>query len=247
MGKTSLLINMIVLNAINNNAPVVFFSQEMSATQIVKNIFSSLYEINTMAIRDGGLDDGQIMSIKSARQRFKDNLIIDDTAGITWQYVDAKLTAIRKRIKIDTQLIVMIDYLQLMTNTEDETKGKSDEAQIAARCKGLMNMWKKHNACIIELTQLGREVAKEKRPPRMSDGLGSGAIEANANVFALLHRPDYFEPNPTDDKGNDLRGLVKIIVDKNRGGRKGSVLARFHMKYSKFADFDESEWGNGIK
>jgi len=246
MGKTSFLINMIVHNGIKGDVPVVFFSQEMAATQIVKNIFSNLYDINTAAIRDGDVDEDQIINIKSAKQRIKDNIIIDDTAGVTWQYIDAKLTSVRKRIPIETQLIVMVDYLQIMTNTDDETKGKSDEAQMGARCKGLMNMWKKHNACIIELSQLGREVAKEKRQPRMSDGLGSGAIEANANVFTLLHRPDYFEIAPTDDKGNSLKGLVKIIVDKNRGGRKGSAFARFEGRYSKFVDFDESEWTGGI-
>lgn len=251
MGKTSFLVNIIVQNGIIKNIPIVFFSLEMAATQIVKNVFSNMLDINTMAVRDGGVDDEQMIAIKQSRTRFRDNVIIDDTAGVTWQYIDAKLTKIRKRVPISQQMIVMVDYIQLMGNTEDETRGKTDEAKMAARCKGLMNIWKKHNVCIMELSQLGRDVANEKRRPRMSDLKESGAIEANANGVWLLHCPDYFEENPTDDQGRSLKGLVEIIVDKNRSGRKGYAYAKFIKKYSKFMDFNKDnpehwESGTGI-
>ena len=242
MGKTSLLINIIVKNAIEKNFPLVFFSLEMSAQQVIKNIIANIHEINTMAIRDGNLDEEELLKFKNAKSMFKDNLIIDDSPGVTWQYIDTKLTRIRKNLPKDQQLIVMVDYLQQMGNTEDEIRGKTDEAQMAQRCKGLMNLWKKHNACIIELSQLGREVAKEKRRPRMSDLKESGSIEANANSVWLLHCPDYFETNPTDNKGRDLKGICEIICDKNRGGRKGHAYANFIKKYSKFTDFTKEQW-----
>ncbi len=148
MGKTSFIVNIMVHNAIKLKVPVVFFSLEMSATQIVKNVVANMHEINTMAIRDGNLSEEEKIRFKSIRPAFKDNLIIDDTPGVTWQYIDAKLTKIRKKFPIGQQIIVMVDYLQLMSNTEDEIKGKTDEAQMALRCKGLMNMWKKHNASL---------------------------------------------------------------------------------------------------
>lgn len=242
MGKTSFIVNIIKANAIDRKLPFVFFSGEMSATQIVKNIYCNVFEINTAAMRDGSLDDDEIKNIKSFK--IPETLIIDDKAGITWQYVDTKLTRIRKKIPMDVMILVAIDYIQIMSGTDDE-------GQISNTCKGLMNIWKKHNCCIIELSQLGREVAKEKRRPRMSDGKGSGAIEANANVYALLHRPDYFEEMPTDNFGRDLRGKVEIIVDKNRVGRKGYAYCDFYGKYSKFKDIDKNEWekqksGGGI-
>lgn len=242
MGKTSLLVNIIVENAINNKFPIVFFSLEMSATQVIKNIAANYYELDTMKIRDGNLDDEQLFKFKQAKHLIKDNLIIDDTPGVTWQYIDAKLSKVRKKVPFNQQLIVMVDYLQQMGNTEEEIKGKTDEAQMAQRCKGLMNLWKKHNACIIELSQLGREVAKEKRRPRMSDLKESGAIEANANSVWLLHCPDYFEKNPTDGNGRDLNNLAEIIVDKNRGGRKGAAYTNFIKKYSKFTNLTKEDW-----
>jgi replicative DNA helicase len=245
VGKTSLLVNIIKKNAIDNDVPIVFFSIEMPATQIVKNIFSNMFEINTMAVRDGGVDDDQFKKIEGSINKFKENFIIDDTPAPTWQYIDAKITSIRKKIPKTKQIIVMIDYIQLMDNTEDEKKGRTDEAIMSLRVKGLMNMWKRHNLCVIELSQLGREVVKEKRRPRMSDLKESGAIEANANVVMLLHRPDYYEENPTDDNGRSLKGIMEIIVDKNRGGRRGFVYANFIGKYSKLTDFNKEEWESG--
>lgn len=247
MGKTSLLINIITHNGIKNKVPIVFFSLEMPVTQIIKNCLSNIFDVSTSATRDGQIDDDQLNRLIEAKSRFGDNIIIDDTSGVTWQYIDAKLTKVRKKFPIDQQIIVMVDYLQLMGNVDEEIRGKTDEAQMAARCKGLMNMWKKHNACIIELTQLGREVAKEmgKRKPRISDAKDSGAIEANANVFILPHRPDYFDIHATDEKGNSLKGLVEVIIGKNRGGRLGNVYAKFEGKYSKFTDTSKDEWENG--
>jgi len=244
-GKTTLLVNIIQKIAIDSDAPVVFFSLEMPATQIVKNLLANRLELNTRAISDGSVDDAEMTSIEDAGKRIKTNLEIDDTPGITWQYIDTKLTRVRKKIPIEKQLVVMVDYIQLMNNTEEEFKGKTDEAQMAARTKGLMNVWKKHNACIIELSQLGREVVKEKRRPRMSDLKESGSIEANANVVMLLHRPDYYEENPTDVNGRSLKGVMEIIVDKNRGGRRAFIYTNFIGKYSKLTDFDKEEWEKG--
>ncbi len=84
----------------------------------------------------------------------------------------------------------------------------------------------------------------------MSDAKDSGAIEANANVFALLHCPDYFDPKARSSNGTSLAGLMEIIINKNRGGRTGFAYARFIKKYSKILDSDKSEWegdeGKGI-
>lgn len=241
MGKTSFIVNIIKKNAIDLDVPVVMFSLEMPATQIVKNLFANIYEINSFALKTGQISDEENEKIKQNNVRFKKNLTIDDTAGITWQYVDAKLRKIRKTIPITQPIVVMIDYLQLMSNTPEETKNKTDEAIMSVRCTGLNNLWKKHNACIIELSQLGRDVEKRSPPrPKMSDLKDSGAIEANADIVILLYRPDYYDEFPKDDKGNDLRGLVEFGIPKNRHGKKGAAYGRFLNRYSKFIDYVES-------
>jgi len=239
MGKTTFLVNTIVENAINNNKHVVFFSLEMKSIQIIKNIWANMHEMNTMAIRDGDIDDDGISTIEKCRARFKDNLEVDDTPGITWQYVDAKITKIRKRIPQEEEIIVMIDYIQLMTNIKEETENKTDEAQMSLRCRGLMNLTKKHNLSTIELSQLSREVEKRViKRPIISDLKESGAIEANADQIWLMYRPDYYESNPVDEKGDSLKGKIEFHVAKNRYGRTGYAYADFEMRYAKFKKLD---------
>jgi replicative DNA helicase len=247
MGKTTFLVNTIVENAIYRNKPIIFFSLEMKAIQIIKNIWANMHEFNTMNVRDGNLDDDDVLKIEQCRSRFKDNLEIDDTPGITWQYIDAKIAKKRKTIPMSEELIVMIDYIQLMCNTQEETQNKTDEAQMSLRCRGLMNLSKKYNCCTLELSQLSREVEKRQvKRPMISDLKESGAIEANADQIWLLYRPDYYDKNATDENGNSLAGKIEFGVQKNRGGRTGFAYADFEMRYAKFKKIEKLNEGNGI-
>lgn len=241
MGKTTLLICIIIYICILNDMPFIFFSLEEKAIQVVKNMWANMNEINTAAIRDGLLDDDELNKIKLCRDRFKKNFFLDDTPGITWQYVDTKLSKIRKKIDIKIQLTAAIDYLQLMTSVAEETIGKTDEAQMSTRCRGLMNSFKTHYCCGIEISQLSREVEKRTPPrPKMSDLKESGAIEANANQVWLMYRPDYYEKDPRDEKGESLKGKTEIHIAKNRGGRVGFAYADFDMRYAKFKKIENN-------
>ena len=131
----------------------------------------------------------------------------------------------------------MIYYLQLMNNTKDEYVGMNDERQLAIRCKSLQQLHKKYNLCLIELSQVSRKCADEKRPPRLPDLLGSGAIEQNAVQCWLMHRPDYYLPNPVDEKGMDLKGLCEINIAKNRYGQTKPIYVKFKGSESAFEDY----------
>jgi replicative DNA helicase len=128
-----------------------------------------------------------------------------------------------------------------MNNTYEEYKGISEERQMSLRVKGLQELHKKYNLCVIELSQLSREASKEGRRPKMSDLKDSGAIEANAVQVWLLYRPDYYEKEPKDTDGTDLRGLCEINVAKNRYGETKAVYARFMGKYSAFENYTKGE------
>lgn len=247
MGKTSFIVNMITKNAVLLDAPVLMFSLEMPSTQIVKNVFANMYEINSFAIKTGKVSDEEMMMMEGTSLRLKKNLIIDDTPAITWQYIEAKLRQVRKDIPFSKPIIVLIDYIQLMSNTPEETHGKTDEGILETRLNKINALWKPYNACIVGLSQLSRECEKRNPPrPIMSDLKGSGAIEANADVVMLMYRPDYYYENPTDEKtGVSLKGLVEFIIHKNRHGKRGNVYGRFLNRYSKFEDYNPDD--NGIK
>jgi replicative DNA helicase len=254
-GKTSLMINLAKNVAILQNNPLIIFSLEMPATQLMKNIFANCLTINSWQIRSGNASKEDEEKVEQFEDQVKENLIIDDTYGITWQYVETRLRKMRRTIPMSTVIVCMIDYIQLMRLTWEEMKGQSEERQMAILCNMLQELSKKYNICMIELCQVTREVSKVKegrngdadkvgRPPRMSDLKGSGAIEANAVQVWLLYRPDYYTKEPKDELGMDLRGLCEINVAKNRYGETRAIYVRFMGKYSAFEDYKPDDKGS---
>src|SRR5262249_15468826 len=74
---------------------------------------------------------------------------------------------------------------------------------------------------VIALSQLNRAVeSREDRRPRMADLRESGAIEQDADMVLLLHRPEYYDQN-------DQPGIAELIVAKNRNGRTDTVKLTF--------------------
>ena len=70
---------------------------------------------------------------------------------------------------------------------------------------------------------------REDRRPRMADLRESGAIEQDADMVLLLHRPEYYDPN-------DQPGIAEVIVAKNRNGPTGSIKLTFDKNLTRFED-----------
>jgi replicative DNA helicase len=81
---------------------------------------------------------------------------------------------------------------------------------------------------VIALSQLNRAVeTREDKRPRMADLRESGAIEQDADIVLLLHRPDYYEPT-------DQPGIAVLDVAKNRNGATGNFKLAFIKKITRF-------------
>lgn len=244
-GKSSLMVNIIAKANIDKLAPMLVCSLEMPRIQLMKNIWSNYLKINNAGIRKGYLSDEDLIRIKQFKHKLKDSLIIDDTPAITYQYIEAKIRKMRKTIPMNQLIFVMIDYIQLMKNTIEDSKGMSKEEQVGVRCNGLLEITKKYNLCMIELSQLSREVERRSPPrPILSDLKDSGAIEANAMQVWLLYRADYYTKDPMED-GKSLKGLCEINVGKNRYGKTGPAYVRFKGHHSAFEDYEDDS--NDIK
>ena len=61
----------------------------------------------------------------------------------------------------------------------------------------------------------------------MADLRESGAIEQDADLVLLLHRPDYYDPD-------DQPGIAELIIAKNRSGATGKVKLAFLNKFTRF-------------
>jgi replicative DNA helicase len=239
MGKTSLMVNGIKHIGILQDKPMVVFSLEVSGRKLMSNIVANVLEINSYGIRNGKLSDDNFARVVKFKDRLKENITIDDTPGITWQYMEARIKRerIKKKIPIEVVMVVFIDYVQIMRNTPEETKGINEEQQQSMRANGLLEMSKRQNLCLVEFSQMGREAIKTKKEPTMQDAKGSGAWEANSDQTWGLFRPEYHDKDAMED-GVSLKGLGKIIILKNRYGDIGSVLVKFIGHHSAFENYN---------
>jgi replicative DNA helicase len=73
----------------------------------------------------------------------------------------------------------------------------------------------------VALSQLNRESeGKASKRPEMSNLRESGAVEQDADVIALIHRPEFNNPE-------ERPGEADLIVCKVRNGPIGDVLLHF--------------------
>ena len=243
-GKSSLMVNIIKHVAVKQLKPVCIFSIEMPAEELMRNIWANTLEINSYGIRSAKLSDENLVKIKNFRKLIeKENLIIDDTSGITHQYVETKIRKMRRTIPIETVIVVVIDYIQLMDSVKEEFKGTSSEERLGLIANGLMKISKKYNVCMIELSQITRDKTNGgNNKPTLQSGKGSGALEANAVQCWSLYRPDYFEKDPIED-GMSTKGLCEINILKYRYGETGPFYTKFKGAFSAFENYDMNEGG----
>ena len=131
---------------------------------------------------------------------------IDDASSISIYEMKAKARRLNSRLKNRGQPalgLIVIDYLQLVTSFD---RNASREQQIAEISRAIKGMSKDLNLPVVVLSQLNRDMEKEKRDPRLSDLRESGAIEQDADVVILLNR----QRHATDDvdRGEDGDGQV---------------------------------------
>lgn len=235
MGKTSLSLDIARKVALNHKIPVVFFSLEMSHDQLVDRVLSAQAGVDGFRIRTGkGLQENDFEKIGNAISQLSDApFFIEDTSGLNIIQMKSMLRRIiSEKVKsTDGKCLVVVDYLQLMTPTNQRTDNVV--AQITEISRSLKGMAKEFNVPVIALSQLSRAVEARGGKPRLSDLRDSGAIEQDADVVMFIHR----ERNE-DEAGR--ADSAQILIEKHRNGPVGYVDLHFDSKKASFLDIDKT-------
>jgi len=158
-------------------------------------------------------------------------LFIDDTAGLSILSLRARARRMHQQHGIK---LFVIDYLQLLNSTARRAQ-ENRQQEIADISSGIKALAKELNVPVIVLSQLNRELEKDKsRKPRLSDLRESGAIEQDADVVGLLYKP-----NAGDDEdgvpAEEADGLpVNLLIAKQRNGPTGDINLTFLKSYTRF-------------
>ncbi|MEW4569329.1 replicative DNA helicase [Tautonia sp. JC769] len=225
-GKTTLGIDVASFVTLELNKSVLFCSLEMGRRELTDRILASRASVAGKNIRDGnGLLPGDHVRMGQVYEKLRAaRWAIDDAPSRTV----AELAAIARRRRATHGLdLIVVDYLQLVT--AEERKGANRQEQVAQVSRDLKKLSKTLEVPVLALSQLNREVEGRSDPrPRLSDLRESGAIEQDADVVLLIHRPD--------DRDGRV-GYAELIVAKNRSGPEGVVQLAYQDQYPRFRDF----------
>ncbi len=230
MGKTSLAMNIAEHVAIDQGLPVGVFSLEMTAESLVLRMLCSRARVNLRNIRDGFLAERDFPKLTGAAGKLAAApLYIDDTGGLSILQLRAKARRMSQQYGIT---LFVIDYLQLLNSTSRRAENRQQE--ITDISNGIKALAKELNVPVIVLSQLNRELEKDKgRKPRLSDLRESGAIEQDADLVALLYKPSSGDDDEAPAR-EDEAGAVNLLIAKQRNGPTGDVALTFMKSYTRF-------------
>jgi len=218
--------------AIEQRLPVGVFSLEMTAESLVLRMLCSRSRVNLRNVREGFLAERDFPKLTGAAGKLANApLFIDDSSALSILQLRAKARRMAQQYGIK---LFVVDYLQLLHSTARRAENRQQE--IADISSGIKSLAKELSIPIIVLSQLNREIEREKgRPPRLSDLRESGAIEQDADVVGLLYKP---KTSSDDEEGGDAveedAAPINLLIAKQRNGPTGDVNLTFIKSYTRF-------------
>ncbi len=243
VGKTTFALNMLHNICHVERRPAALYSLEMRAQQIVSNILCIHNRLDTQDFRRGTLSDTQWDDLEKSIDDLVDlPLYVDDTPALRIGDLRARARRLHHQHGVE---VIVVDYLQLVRPGRSRDSRAVEVAEISA---GLKALARELDIAVVSIAQLNRSSAKEGRRPRMSDLRESGAIEQDADVIMLLHRPR--DPSDNDIGGNggetdpQMPGgaapggtpgsNADLIIAKQRNGPTGVCPLVFWQRYLRF-------------
>jgi replicative DNA helicase len=213
-GKTTLALN-IAEHHLRQGKNILIFQLEMEILDMLNKMVSDKIKIPTYKLKNKYLNEDEKTKFFVELGKFSEfNLNICDKGIITIEEIIAIIQYQHKKEALD---FIIIDYLQLI-KTE---KGRTRAEEIGKITSSLKSLARDLKTRIILISQLSREVSKQKRQPILADLKESSSIEQDSDIVIFTH----FE---------DATMHHKIIISKNRHGECGSTDIYFDMPFSKF-------------
>jgi replicative DNA helicase len=220
--------------------PVLFFSLEMGATQLIERVLCSEAKVDYSKLRSGQFVDDDFRRMISAADRIsRGKFFIDDTAAPSILEMRARARRFREDKSIftghkDQFGLIIVDYLQLARG--GRSRYDSREQEISEISRGLKAMAKELRMPVLALSQLNRAVdSRADHRPQLSDLRESGAIEQDADVIMFIYREERYLPGDAKpEERAKVENKAEIIIGKQRNGPIGTVHLTFLKHHTRF-------------
>jgi replicative DNA helicase len=232
MGKTAFALHFARAAALAGH-PVALFSLEMSDISLANRLLLSEGRVSAYNFKTGKLSDGETVAIEKASGVLHElPVYVDDNADVSMPHIHSTIRRLHRQGKCD---IAIIDYLQLISGTKN--KNSYREQEISQMSREAKRMAKELNIPVILLSQLNRESERRSdKRPALSDLRESGAIEQDADIVCLIHRPEYYQQKMEVD-GTTVYDGIEFIIAKYRNGATGNVYLQHDGTLNRIFDF----------
>jgi len=227
MGKSAFACA-VCANVARAGVGVAFISAESPTDSIFKRMLSRETKIENRHFHLGTLKDSDAPMIAAAVGRFyKDQLFFLDIER-QWHSIRAKIENLK--LEHPGLGLVAIDYAQLL-----EVEGRGDRGrhlevgQVSAESKA---MAMELNIAVLLLAQVNRAVeTRQDKRPMLADLRESGNLEQDADVVAMLYRPNYY------NEDTEFPRRCEFIIRKSRDGVMGMIPLHFDDDTVSFSDW----------
>jgi len=226
VGKTAFALNIALNAAKSEKKPhIAFFSLEMGVDQLVMRMLSCQAQVDNFNLRKGELSNPDWEKLQFATDVLQTlNIYFDDSGTVKVTDLRSKCRKLHQDGKLD---LVVIDYLQLLSGSQNNQQNRVQEVSEISRV--LKEMARELKIPVVALSQLSRNVeTRQDKTPVMADLRESGSIEQDADIILFLYRKDQNEEDKT------INNHIVINIAKNRSGTVGDFELLFNKNMSTF-------------
>jgi replicative DNA helicase len=214
MGKSAYMCNL-ALKTAKEGKSVVIFSLEMTKEEVIERMISIESGVPISDLRFGFLNSAAIEKVHTTIDFLKTlNISIESSFISGIEYIVSTCKKLKRSKGLD---VVFIDYVQLLAERNSESTHELGRISRLAKLEA-----KLMKVTFVILSQLNRGVElREDKRPNLADLRQSGNLEEDADIVILLYRDEYYEKN------SKLKGLLEVIIRKNRDGYIGTLMNEF--------------------
>lgn len=243
-GKTALIDQISRFVALQHGLPVLMWSQEMSADQIIQRALSAESGIDASIFNKRTMDQGAAAGI------FQRATALEDFKSAQYHVIERRrrINQLRgdvMKFKHDIGVypaVIILDYIQI-TDLSGHDRDQRYQA-LGEVSKTLIDIAQEFGICAIGLSQLTVPAGQRPSAQNLRE---SRDLENSAATITLLHAPApevqevYKRGSHPSYDGRMMKGnrLVEMIFSKNRFGQGGQECSRFldfEGKYLRFTD-----------
>lgn len=234
-GKSSFAVNVAKNMVFDQGTPVLFFSLEMDYEDLMDRMASDVARLDGKEImRPMVMSDGQVLRYRDASSAIKTKRFNIDAESEKMTQIISVARRHRYRHHVE---VIFIDYIQLIDAVSSGRENRQE--QVAKTSRRLKKLARELKVPIVALAQINRESDKQDRRPRISDLRESGALEQDADMVLLFHRPELNKPD-------EHKGEAECIVAKNRNGPTGLVHMTYLAHFTRFESAPKQDQRNGF-